>query len=410
MSLDDPAVLAGMASDGPQFFSEVHPQEGSVGQSTITSLPLPDQSATQPSNPDMDTPVPSNKRNSGQLHIPPLSAIEASSKEANGSGTHGETRDMRDLWRQYMSTPLTGSGPGEQAGGAHGMLSKGTPTPTHRRPRVSSFPSSKTPRVDSLYNSHHPHHVSGAGTQQHSGGSDENSGLGPTSSMRTTLHNEDLRSYEAAVMARQMPTTLNLTLRKPGRKGSHSASQSPQVPHAPMSFAYGRSQTTDTAPPAAQQLQQHAARMYGLHGDQASPSSSRDPPDDLSDPLDKPREDNERLTGGESVGITMPSFKRNPSQTLEPTQSKRMFLGRGEDDDDRVVGWLTAADLGEGEGLGLSSTSSTVPQAQCVPVAMPMAIRPPDAGLSLSERRRKRGMTVPALRSDSRDEHPVNGL
>ena len=397
MSLDDPAVLAGMASDGPQFFSEVQPQEG-AGASTITSLPLPDQSATQPSNPDMDTPVPSNKRNSGQLHIPPLSAIEASTKEANATSTHGENRDMRDLWRQYMSTPLTGSGPGEQAGGA--QLAKATPTPT-RRPRVSSFPSSRTPRIDSIYNSHH---ISGTGAQHNSGGSDENPGLGPTSSIRTTLHNEDLRSYEAAVMARQLPTTLNLTLRKPGRKGSHSASQSPQVPHAPMSFAYGRSQVSDAAPPAAQQLQQHAARMYGLHGDQASPSSSRDLPDDLSDPLDKSREDVERLNGAETTAITMPSFKRNPSQTLEPSQSKRMFLGRGEDDDDRVVGWLTGASLGEGEGTGLSAAAATagaVPQASGVPIAMPMAIRPPDAGLSLSERRRKRGMTVPALRSDS---------
>lgn len=164
MSLDDPAVLAGLAADGQPFFSSAHDTDATPGA----------RRAPQ----------------GMQLHLPPL---------PTGTGTparEADTRELRDFWRQYMRTPLTGP---EGMGGGGGALGggAGAGAPGSRK-RVASLPSAKTPVVErqGLYAPPPPHP-----SQQQ---------------QRTAVHaaGEDLRSYEAAVMARKAPVTLNLHARR----------------------------------------------------------------------------------------------------------------------------------------------------------------------------------------------------
>ena len=109
-----------------------------------------------------------------------------------------------------MHTPLSDSGGGEFVGGKATPLAAGG----GYRKRVTSLPSSKTPIVerelgDMMYGGEQGLVYPALGAiragQHH----------GPT-------QREDLRSYEAAVMARKAPTTLNLNPRMvKGRGGDH---------------------------------------------------------------------------------------------------------------------------------------------------------------------------------------------
>lgn len=182
MSLDDPAVLAGMAADGQPFFSDPHAAH----------------------NQDMDTPMPTKRLGGAagamQLHLPPMPSREQ------------DTRELRDFWRQYMRTPL--SGPALDAATASVLPGLGG---SGQRKRVASLPSVKTPVVerDHMYA---PVTVGGNANQV---GNPNAGGAGGTSSIRTTLHGqaEDLRSYEAAVMARKAPTTLKLQAKRKQQGG-----------------------------------------------------------------------------------------------------------------------------------------------------------------------------------------------
>ena len=168
MSLDDPAVLAGLAADGQPFFSAA----------PGTSVAHHDTDAT---------PGARRAPHGMQLHLPPLPG--ASSTGTGTPAREADTRELRDFWKQYMRTPLTGPegmAPTPGVSGAPGS-----------RKRVASLPSAKTPVVErqTLYA---PPAPPLAGAQQ-----------------RTAVHaGEDLRSYEAAVMARKAPVTLNLQARR----------------------------------------------------------------------------------------------------------------------------------------------------------------------------------------------------
>jgi hypothetical protein len=204
MSLDDPNVIAGLSIDGQPFFS--------------------DPAAAH--NQDLSTPMPMKRPQSGLLHLPALDAGGGGGASSMTSlAREADSRELREVWKQYMRTPLSGPG-GDVAISQSASPVKGAQSGSGgRRPRVASLPSSKTPIVerDGLYNTVVP---SGPPGQPHT--TDAAGGkAGPTSSMRTTLHGneEDLRSYEAAVLARKAPTNLNLQVRRPakGRGGKASS-------------------------------------------------------------------------------------------------------------------------------------------------------------------------------------------
>lgn len=208
MSLDDPNVIAGLSIDGQPFFS--------------------DPAAAH--NQDLSTPMPM-KRQSGLLHLPTLDAGGGANTTSSmtSMAREADSRELREVWKQYMRTPL--SGPGLDFGGSNSASpakgvqsgSGGSGNSGGRRPRVASLPSSKTPIVerDSLY-AFGP----GGPGQQHTLDAGDEAGDKAMSSMRTTLHGnqEDLRSYEAAVLARKAPTNLSLQVRRPtkGRGGKAS--------------------------------------------------------------------------------------------------------------------------------------------------------------------------------------------
>ncbi len=121
-----------------------------------------------------------------QLHLPPLPGTSST-----GTGTparEADTRELRDFWKQYMRTPLTGPEGMAPTPGVSGVPGS--------RKRVASLPSAKTPVVErqSLYAPPAPPLAGASRTAVHAG--------------------EDLRSYEAAVMARKAPVTLNLQARR----------------------------------------------------------------------------------------------------------------------------------------------------------------------------------------------------
>lgn len=214
MSLDDPAVLAGLASDSQPFFS-------TMGMPTPT--PAKEREMRERA---MNSLFPSTSGGGGKQDerardggIGPLSAREV------------ETRELRDFWKQYMRTPLSGGGPlggitpglssALGAGAAGGILASGAaarPGPPKRGlSRVASLPSVKTPGIG-LRESY----ASGAEYDAAGGQGAYNASQMPAPAVpagRTYTNSDDLKSYEAAVMSRKAPMTLNLQPRR-GRAGS----------------------------------------------------------------------------------------------------------------------------------------------------------------------------------------------
>ncbi|CAA7265674.1 unnamed protein product [Cyclocybe aegerita] len=398
MSLDDPNVLAGLANDGQPFFSD------------------PSQSHNQPQQmqqegADVDTPMPM-KRNSGQLQFPPLVEQQRPSTAGGmpsssmlgmgGMGTpskDADARELKEFWKQYMRTPLSGPGPAGVEGGmnfpnnSNASPSKGTPL-GFRRQRVASLPSAKTPMLEV-----HSFMQGGYGQnptyQQHQQRQQGSSKLGPMSSMRTTLHGnvEDLRSYEAAVLARKAPTTLNIQLRRPNKS---RASASPQTHFAPRPAS-----AVDSPNPPTSSL----AHAFG--GNQSSPAPpSKHPPnsapvgrvafvaksEDSSSPGLSSRQSSTDPDGhsGQSEGESLrPSFKRLPSQTLGPAHAKRAFHGYTDDveDRERAAGW----------GPGVPDSAPVESGAGMSPKVGGMAgmSHPDRVVASIAERRRRR-MSAPS--------------
>jgi hypothetical protein len=170
MSLDDdPGVLAGLTTDSAPYFS---PVSMSIYAEDPNATPMPIKNS------------PGGNRGG------------CSNGSSSASPGKAETRELREFWKTYMRTPLSGPVP-----------DLGTPHRVH----VNSLPSAKTPTADAPPPAHCVNRT----------------GVNRTLSMRTTLHGhaDDLRSYEAAVLARKTPT-LQLA---PQRRGNASASVSPQT-------------------------------------------------------------------------------------------------------------------------------------------------------------------------------------
>ncbi|KAJ8487760.1 hypothetical protein ONZ45_g14211 [Pleurotus djamor] len=143
--------------------------------------------------------------------LTPLLSLSSSGGGVSGSGLGGlnsssssreaETRELKEFWKQYLRTPLSGTGS----------------TPVRRLPPVE-----RAQFGYGLTNSNHPQ------SNVHGGNVNSNANVNAngTSSMRTTLHGnpEDLRSYEAAVLARRAPLNLNLNLVPKRARGATTTS------------------------------------------------------------------------------------------------------------------------------------------------------------------------------------------
>lgn len=287
MCLDDPNAMASMSTDGAFFSNDA------LG--VLTDDPN-------------QTPVPLLPESKVQRQTP--------SKEA-------EIRELREFWKQYIRTPLSGPGPicsGNDASSPHTQRHHPSSPSAYRRPRVASMPSTKSPlSVDP--ERHHPQHRDDGNV---------------TSSLRTTL-TDDLKSYEAAVMARKAPTTLNLGPRARKKAGGPNSSQggSPQVPsiqeeHKVINLNYS---PTSSRPPSAMgipslpSLANWSGKLLPVHlaygQDQMSTSSPPSRESSLS--LDEAAG-----SGGSDREGLRPSFKRLPSQTLGPLNTKRAQLSNDE--------------------------------------------------------------------------------
>ncbi|PPQ74183.1 hypothetical protein CVT24_012734 [Panaeolus cyanescens] len=408
MSLDDPDVTAGIATDGRPFFS--HPDQAH------NKIHLENGG-------DMTTPMPAvpGKRDSASMIQFPSGLPDF------GSDKEGESKeDLREVWKQYMRTPLSGPDVATPGPGL-GLPAGGTP----RRQRVSSLPSVRTPSVHDSYAMQGlggmlpppnlPFPVGGAPLQQYSQHQQmylaHNLKGKPVhaSGLRTTLQGvpvnaaggpqtdrdrkEDLKSYEAAVLARQTPLNLNLNLHKRARArgtststtgSGHGASSGQQNR---VSFAADvQTHDRDSSSPS------NISRSPSAGGESESPRPHSG--SGSSDQVEFPSMNSYGDVGdidSPTGNSARPNFKRLPSQTLGPASAKRAYLGHDRDDE-------------EGTGIPISATNSSntttqAPQDQyqsnaANPAAFAMMSHPDRVMVSLAERRRRR-MSAPA---------PSNGL
>ncbi|KAK7447662.1 hypothetical protein VKT23_013918 [Stygiomarasmius scandens] len=346
MSLEDPAVLAGIQTDGTPFFSMMD-QLGPEGMQNFNSIldhsdpnatPMPDKlqqmhaahAAVQQQQQQQQ------QGQQGGYHARPSTGHGyPSMSAAYGMVTPGsreqETKELKDFWKAYMRTPLSGPGGGilaptsprdKKDGDVH-MLSPGLhgPPSGYRRQRVSSLPSVKTPTpldeagTTGYYGGYAPEPggkaYGGNTSRSHPGTSQVLPPGSGAPDLGGTLHNmEDLRSYEAAVLARKAPTNLNL------------------VPRTRKSKATSPSDNTSPPPPAA------ASSFTGTVFQSQSPSASSSFSRESSSSLDD--------ANNSDGPMRRPSFKRLASQQLESQHVKRALLNRDRD----VIGEFEYEDSG----------------------------------------------------------------
>ncbi|KAK7043982.1 hypothetical protein VNI00_008150 [Paramarasmius palmivorus] len=333
MSLDDPNVLAGLANDGQPFFSDVMDSLGVPGAGDVDDNTTPMPRGFDNPNGHVNHLISVSNSNSGRP-----STSSGYTGYAGGMGGNAqtpgsreqETRELREFWKAYMRTPLTGP-QGAPAGVDVNMLSPG---PSYRRQRVSSLPSAKTPTMDDRVgyilpstnntNAANSNNANGNANGAAAGGygytksqSNPNTSiiLPPPNQQAGVGNADDLRSYEAAVLARKAPTNLNLVprnRRKPTLPSSSDGQGGQKVTFAPGSDA----------------------GVNGVNGTGAANGG-----------------------GGSSPGKRRPSFKRLASQTLEPENSKRWRDGSEDPDDGDDEGDDDADPDAEDEEGSVGSTS-----------------------------------------------------
>ncbi|KAJ7082627.1 hypothetical protein B0H15DRAFT_435633 [Mycena belliarum] len=361
MSLDDPNVLAGLANDGVPFFSHA---------------PTHNQHHT----PRPQTAGSSNGGDKRMQLVPPLAYQPygappgPAQTPGSASAREAETRELREFWKAYMRTPLTGP-PG--GGDALGLATPMAGPNGGRRFRVASLPSVKTPENELDAGA-------GAGYPVH-----------PAPPQGRTMHNaDDLRSYEAAVLARKAP---ELVLRKPGKRPATSAGAAgaPPPPVQPP-FEFGREASQSSLAGAFGFAGQGYATQPGQGQGAGSQPNSPFPgtPSSASAPASASASSDGE---GEEHG-GRPSFKRLPSQTLGPPQAKRrrdrpgmsLALGPPEMDSDAGAGMGGGAAPGGGAGGGGPTDALSV---NAYPDRPMIALRaPPNA----HPQRRTRRLSAPA--------------
>lgn len=386
MSLDDPAVLAGLASDSAPFFTTINgfasgSNDGSGAHSANSSSTSLHSSVTSESYESSNT---SHSNHPGlSLPTPELLASLKGGLLSAGGRDALDSKELKDFWKQYLRTPLTGpgsqtpmfplqtpTGPGQQLGGTGAIV--GRPSSSRRHSRVASLPSMKTPPIMTMnqdFNSFAPGgdftpHV-GHKSRVRQGEQDRHDGVhgqeGQTygqghaySGVRTTLHGgvEDLKSYEQAVLARNPPTHLKLVPKRrgtmPGGSAQPNMAKSPQplplMPPSSHTSAMGgfanptklgvshqdgfgerpRSSSSSLADAFGSPIDSHQSSTLS-HGSSESPREGS---------VDEGSNDGSSMSGGSSW--FRPTFKRLASQTLGPANAKRATLGPAGWDDEAV--------------------------------------------------------------------------
>ncbi|KAI0058786.1 hypothetical protein BV25DRAFT_1901997 [Artomyces pyxidatus] len=268
MSLDDPAVLAGL--QGTPFFDHVM-ANGGWGGDGVTPRAGPNGEK--------------------EMHMP--------------ASTPSGGKELKEMWKQYMRTPLSGLPLGQTT--SELLTENGAPrSPRKERglSRVASLPSVKTPSAS----------ASSWDPMRSANGAAAANG-------NSRMHNnpEDLRSYEQAVIARKVPLTLNLQPKRRrvptaggGSSGSDDKSLSASPQHLPPVLGRGSVSTAahlNLSRPSSSSSTSSLAHAFGDGRQSASPGPL--PQDSIMQYADDP---------------SRPSFKRLPSQTLGPEFSKRPMV------------------------------------------------------------------------------------
>lgn len=337
MSIEDQNALAQLQPDGVSFFSNV-----GVG-------------GVMPHSPNA-TPMPA--RQGSQSHQPSQQPFRDRGMSLSALQTPGE---MRDVWKAYVRTPLSGPGGDDTAANTNTSQSQQaqmsmSPSSQRRRLRVSSLPS-VTPTVERghpLMNGYAGGHVEGSRGSMHG-------------------NSDDLRSYEAAVNARSASLNLNLVPRRRGTRGG--VSRSPVQPSGSASAE--NLSATDMAAlsrPSSSSSVSSLAHAFGPHQQSyvkppplSNPSISLPIPSVHGHGLgggsfgNLPRELPSREssvasdgTGSSEGEVFRPSFKRLASQTLGPANSKRALVERGAGGGSETI----AVTVADGGGLGAGGNTS----------------------------------------------------
>jgi len=179
-------------------------------------------------------------------------------------------------------------------------------------------------------------------------------------SARATLHGnaDDLRSYEAAVLARKAPK-LNFTPRR-GRESVSAPSASPLEPQArevTISMVGGNYAASR---PSSSSSSSSLAFAFGEHG--GSSTSYSQSGDGLTAAPDSSFANSpSRESSVSEEASDRPSFKRLPSQTLGPAYAKRALLSNESEDDEVEAPRLHAVPVVASKGRnGLDSAMDRV--------------------------------------------------
>lgn len=335
----------GLATDGAPFFPNMNMGINLGAMSSVSGLPAEDPDAT---------PMPLKENPTVPMRSASASALNANSSSNSGTPRDSDLRELRDFWKQYMRTPL--SGPDSQGSGNtpqqqlpphQSML-----PPAPRRPRVASMPSSnKTPTVSLALQNNQNHH--------------QPNDRGGESRMRTTLP-EDLSSYEAAVLARKAPTNLNMPKVRRGTLPALGPNPHPSAGGIPggsglvpgkgvgvvpvVKFDLLKPSGANARPPSSTSTTHSgssgdgsaSSSLAGAFGPQqqsratftlmrrGSPASSTGESSSRASSVsgDQDGDTDDDAASGDSgrVGRFRPSFKRLASQTLGPPNAKRAFL------------------------------------------------------------------------------------
>lgn len=315
MSLDDPNVVAGITSDGTPFFSN-HNGEN-VDEDVLMDL--------------------------GKVNVP--DQLSSASGGITGTGMtprEAEFRELREFWKQYIRTPLTGPNSNNLSfplatptpNNVHGQLEAPKPSSGKKLSRVASLPSVKTPPINSDARPIGHHYYP-------SNESRNNHNPAVANNHRSHLHShmgpDDLQSYERAVLARKTNFNLNL----------------PRKRHGTTSGAFFRGGADDPTIPTLLSVASSGPPVV-----QRRPSSST---------AEMRASSTSSESDGGDVG-SRPSFKRLPSTTLEPMYSKRALLSIPNGGEDYAESTNNLAGNSQ-QNAGSTGESHDSYPAQAVPAA-----------------------------------------
>ncbi|KAL4243752.1 hypothetical protein ABKN59_011035 [Abortiporus biennis] len=356
MSLDDPNVLAGLAGDGAPFFSTISADSRNSPASTgddVSSKSASDFSVDDHSRNGSTTSLDSSMSSSKDdalFSFPTSGPLSANSRE-----------ELKEFWKQYMRTPLTGPGGPSPLFGPSSGLGLVTPTnsgnhfqlgatgdrpspPSRRHSRVASFPSMKTPTIamsefggmfgssfggqtPTLANTanYNPPTISGyppittfqlnmnaLGSKKKSQSHQHMDDRSQQQQGKTTIHGtEDLKSYEQAVLARRGLTELKIV---PRRRGTVAAPPSATAPKMTTSLSSpspsskpGMGIMADGASKISELLNRPSTgtasgSLADAFGRSGSPGSSASPPS-FSEQGDSPTPDTHGGMAPETRGV-----------------------------------------------------------------------------------------------------------